>query len=146
MGQAVYRQFDFWIGTWDVYNPKGEKVGENVIQKLDNGALLLENWTSVKGTTGHSMNFYDPARGKWRQIWADDQGTIIDQEGTFRDGAMHFEGDHIYPDKGQGSRKELFRMSFTPNEEGDVRQFIEQSKDLGKTWYVWFDGRYVRRK
>jgi hypothetical protein len=55
--QAIYRQFDFWIGTWDVYNPQDVKVGENVIRKLDNGALLLENWTSTQGTTGHSMNF-----------------------------------------------------------------------------------------
>ena len=127
--QAIYRQFDFWIGTWDVYNPQDVKVGENVIRKLDNGALLLENWTSTQGTTGHSMNFYDPARSKWRQIWVDDQGTVIDQEGAFRDGVMHFEGEHIYPDKEKASRKELIRMSFTPLADGQVRQFIEQSKD-----------------
>ena len=127
-------------------NPKGVKVGENVIQKLDNGALILENWASTAGTNGHSMNFYDPARSKWRQIWVDGQGTIIDQEGLFRDGAKHFEGKHIYPKKDGGSLIELFRMSFTPTPEGDVHQLIEQSKDNGKTGYVWFDGRYVRRK
>ena len=62
----------------DVYNPKGVKVGENVTQKLDNGALILENWTSTAGTNGYRMNFYDPARSKWRQIWVAGQGTIID--------------------------------------------------------------------
>lgn len=130
----------------DVYNPKGVKVGENVTQKLDNGALILENWTSTAGTNGYRMNFYDPARSKWRRIWVAGQGTIIDQEGLFRDGAKHFEGKHICPKKDGGSLIELFRMSFTPRPEGDVHLLIEQSKDNGKTGYVWFDGRYVRRK
>ncbi len=54
---------------------------------------------------------------------------------------MHFEGDHHYP----GGNHELFRMTFTPRDDGSVRQFIEQSKDEGKTWYVWFDGIYEKK-
>jgi len=34
------------------------------------------------------------------------------------------------------------RKTLTPRR---VRQFIQQAKDGGKTWSVWFDGAYVRR-
>jgi hypothetical protein len=55
---------------------------------------------------------------------------------------MHFEGANVSRD---GS-SERFRMTFTPSPDGSVRQFIEQSRDGGETWYVWFDGRYVRQE
>ncbi len=34
-------------------------------------------------------------------------------------------------------------MTFTPQEDGSVRQFLEESSDGGETFSVWFDGRYV---
>ena len=39
--------------------------------------------------------------------------------------------------------KRPFRMTFTPRDDGSVRQFLEESTDGGKTWSVWFDGRYL---
>ncbi len=36
-----------------------------------------------------------------------------------------------------------FRMTFTPQDDGSVRQFLEESTDGGKTFAIWFDGRYV---
>lgn len=138
---GVYNQFDFWVGYWDVFNPQGQQAGTNRIEKTQGGCMLLENWTSVRGGTGTSMNFYNPVTEKWIQIWTDPQGTVIDVEGEFRDGAMSFEGTHYYPD----GHTELYRMTFTPNEDGSVQQFIQQSRDDGESWYVWFNGRYVRQ-
>ena len=37
------------------------------------------------------------------------------------------------------------RASWTLLDDGRVRQFWEQSKDEGETWYIWFDGYYTRR-
>ncbi|NIM52190.1 MAG: hypothetical protein GTN78_18835 [Gemmatimonadales bacterium] len=76
------------------------------------------------------------------QSWVDGQGGIIAVEGALRDGAMHFAGEHLYLD----GRRQRYRMSFTRQCDGSVRQLIEQSEDAGESWYVWFDGRYVRRK
>ena len=135
----VYRQFDFWIGTWDVYNPQDKLVGTNEITAIHGGCALHEEWTSVRGGGGSSVNYYDPKAEAWKQLWVDGRGGIIDVSGHFTDGAMHFEGVHIYPD----GRVELYRMTFTPQENGHVRQFIEQSKDDGATWSTWFDGLYV---
>ena len=135
----VHDQFDFWVGTWDVYDPEGQLVGQNRIEEIHGGCALRENWTSANGGTGSSVNYYDPNARAWKQLWVDGRGGVIDVTGHYRDGAMHFEGIHAYPD----GRVEQYRMTFTPQENGHVRQFIEQSKDDGATWYPWFDGLYV---
>jgi hypothetical protein len=134
-----HRQFDFWLGEWNVY-AQGSKAGTNRIEKLEGGCLLLENWSSSLGGTGKSMNYYDAVKEKWVQVWVDSSGTSIHAEAEFRDGAMRFEGEHHYPD----GRVELYRMTFTPNADGSVRQLIEQSRDGGASWYVWFDGLYKK--
>ncbi len=134
-----FRQFDFWLGDWNV-TARGSQAGTNRIEKLEGGCLLQENWSSSLGGTGTSMNYYDAVKKKWVQVWVDSSGTSIHAEAELRDGAMRFEGEHHYPD----GRVELYKMTFTPNEDGSVRQFIEQSNDGGESWYVWFDGLYEK--
>ena len=134
---AEYQQFDFWVGAWDVMSA-GQTAGENRIDKLVQGCMLVENWTSAGGGTGKSINYFDPGKRKWIQVWMDSGGGLIQVEGELVDGSMDFRGTHTYRD----GRVEQYRMKFTPLEDGNVRQFIEQSKDDGETWYVWFDGSY----
>jgi hypothetical protein len=58
--QAVeHRQFDFWVGRWDVFVPSGKKAGENRIELIADGCALLEQWTGTGGVTGKSLNIYD---------------------------------------------------------------------------------------
>ena len=133
-----HRQFDFWIGQWEVRGAGGKLAGTNTIEKTLNGCLLIENWTSVGGGSGKSVNYFDPGTGKWKQDWIDAGGGVIHYEGEFRDGAMRFEGVNYNRD---GS-SEPSRMAFTPLGDGTVRQFIEQSSDGGESWYVWFDAIY----
>lgn len=135
-----HREFDFWIGEWDVFNQQGRQVGTNVIQKALNGCMLYENW-SAPGQLGKSFSYFDSALGKWKQNWVQAQGGIIRYEGEFRDGAMCFTGESALFD---GS-KELARGTFTPLADGRVHQFLEQSADEGKSWYVTFDGFYVKK-
>ncbi len=140
--QPVYREFDFWVGEWEVFVPSGQQAGTNVIEKLDRGCVLLESWRSVLGGSGHSINYYDAARKRWIQRWADSGGGVVDYEGEFRDGAMRMSGEHI----SRHGTKELARGAWTPLPDGNVRQLLERSRDGGKTWYVWFDGTYVRKR
>ncbi|HEX9764150.1 MAG TPA: hypothetical protein VGA39_02605 [Candidatus Acidoferrales bacterium] len=139
--QAEYRQFDFWLGDWDVLTPDGSKAGANRIERILNGCALLENWTSARGGAGKSLNFYNPAGKRWEQAWVADSGWIVKYQGEYRDGAMRFEGESIQRD-GSSVRS---RMTVTPLEDGRVRQLIEQSKDGGATWSTGFDATYVRR-
>ncbi|MEO8385623.1 MAG: hypothetical protein ABI583_10295, partial [Betaproteobacteria bacterium] len=45
----AYRQFDFWIGDWDVTNPAGKLVGTNLIKPILGGCVLHENWFATGG-------------------------------------------------------------------------------------------------
>jgi hypothetical protein len=136
------RQLDFWVGTWDVFRPDGRKVGTNRIEQRIGGHVIFEDWTSVRGGRGQSMNYFDPSKAKWVQVWVDGEGGIIVKEGGFRDGAMRLEGRHILPD---GTTRS-FRSSLTPDPDGSIRQLIEESEDDGATWKTWFDGRYERQQ
>jgi len=138
---AVYKQFDFWVGDWDVFNPDGKQVGRNRIERIVGGCLLLENWSGGQGGSGKSINYYDPSVEKWKQHWVDTAGRIITVEGNLEDGAMRFHGDLVRAD----GTKVLYRMSFTPADNGSVHQFIETSQGHEQPWNVWFDGTYVRR-
>src|SRR6478672_389646 len=43
---ASYRQFDFWVGRWDVFS--GENlVGTNDVKSRVDGCVVEENWTSA---------------------------------------------------------------------------------------------------
>ena len=135
-----FRAFDFWIGEWEVTNPQGQVAGTNRVESRLNGCILQENWTGNGGSTGTSLNYLDVTTGRWHQLWTDGRGGHMRYEGAFTDGAMRFEGTNVY---GNGQTT-LMRMTFTPLEDGRVRQFIEESRDEGATWNVWFDGYYAK--
>ncbi len=136
-----FRAFDFWIGHWEVSNGQGQVAGTNKIEKAEQGCLLLERWTGKSGGTGTSMNYFDPAKGKWVQVWVASAGYSILIEGGLEDGKMILAGHLI----GLDGSSTPFRGTWTPLPDGRVRQFFEQSTDEGATWTPWFDGYYVRK-
>ncbi len=137
--QPRYSDFDFWIGSWDVYGPGGGKAGTNTIVRASEGCILYESWLNAGGSDGHSINYVDPATDQWVQVWMGSDGSLISGRGDLEDGAMRFSGEHVLK---TGERRP-FRMTFTPSGDGSVRQFLEESTDGGKTFQAWFDGRYV---
>ncbi len=130
------RQFDFWVGNWNVYNPANELAGTNRIDKVVNGCLLVENWKGAKGGTGKSFNFYDAGRKKWRQVWVSAEGAL-DLQGDLIDGSIRYSGETTGLN---GVTQES--LVFTPNPDGTIRQLWQQSPDGGNTWRVNFDGLY----
>lgn len=136
-----FRAFDFWQGYWEVTPWAGGPVGgHNKIEAVENGCALMESWTNSQGGTGRSLNFYNPNTGKWRQVWVA-TGYSIDIEGGLKDGAMALEGSIFY----YGQKNTVpFKGTWTPQDDGSVRQFFEQWNPETKEWAVWFDGRYVR--
>lgn len=137
-----YRQFDFWIGSWDVYAANDQKVGTNVITSEENGCLLVERWTNAQGGTGQSYNYFDPGTGLWRQVWVS-QGFVIDYDGGLDDdGAMVLKGT-LTPRTGQGETP--FRGRWTPMDDGSVQQTFWTWDAEAESWNVWFDANYRRR-
>ncbi|MCW8874067.1 MAG: hypothetical protein OQK01_15770 [Xanthomonadales bacterium] len=136
-----YRQFDFWIGDWNV--TAGEQVaGTNSIHTVHGGCALQENWqgAGAGGISGSSFNIYDQATGKWHQTWVDASGTLLQLDGGLVDGSMVLSGTR----PAQNGGTALHRISWTPNADGSVRQLWEASQDEGGSWSVLFDGLYVK--
>ncbi|HEX8493813.1 MAG TPA: tetratricopeptide repeat protein [Pyrinomonadaceae bacterium] len=139
--KAEHRQFDFWIGEWDV-QANGQQAGTNSVQRILDGCVLFENWTSARGGTGKSFNFYNAATRKWQQTWVDSTGSVLELAGEYKEKTIQFSGETRQAD---GS-KLLHRLTFFDLSPERVRQFWEQSTDNGKTWTVAFDGMYIRKK
>ena len=136
-----YRQFDFWLGDWNV-SADDQVAGSNSIRQIHGGCALEENWqgAGAGGISGSSFNIYDRATGKWHQTWVDASGTLLQLDGGLTDGNMVLSGSRP-ADSGATA---LHRISWTPNEDGSVRQLWETSLDGGASWSVLFDGLYVK--
>ena len=140
----VYRQFDFWVGNWDVKDPGGQVVGTNRITREYDGCVLQEHWVALgpQKQTGSSFNTYSPATNRWHQTWVDSTGGFLLLDGGMADKSMVLAGD-MPARRGTGTVRH--RIAFTPNANGTVRQLWEVSRDGGQTWSVNFDGTYVRK-
>ena len=136
-----HRQFDFWVGEWDVTNPAGKPAGGNRIESILGGCALREMWTGAGGSHGTSYNAWDRQRRRWHQTWIDDGGLVLRLEGGFADGRMVLQGETL---DSTGSAV-LNRITWQETGPGAVRQLWEVSSDGGKTWGVAFDGRYRKR-
>lgn len=139
--QDRFREFDFWLGEWDVHTADGTLAGRNRIEKSQAGCVLVENWLGASGVSGMSMNYLDMATGEWVQVWTDAGGTQIAIRGGLSDEGMLLEG-HIHDVA--GGRTAPFRGLWTILADGRVRQFFEESRDGGETWAPWFEGFYTR--
>lgn len=140
---AEARQFDFWIGEWETYTPDGSLAGTNSISLLQDSCLILESWRSHGSEyTGTSYNFYNRRTGRWQQLWIDNQGGNLQLEGNFNGTAMVLQSEEL---PNQDKKLQIDRITWTPNDDGTVRQLWEVSTDKGKTWQVVFDGRYKRK-
>ncbi|MDP6467696.1 MAG: M56 family metallopeptidase [Pirellulaceae bacterium] len=136
--RETYRQFDFWVGDWDVMMPSGEQIGTNIITNDEKGFLLTEKWTNSSGGTGTSISFYDPGEQKWKQTWVDERGTVVRYTGEFENGEMRMVGKRTLAN----GKEMLCRKCYTPRSDGTVRQVNECSDDGGATWSICFDGIY----
>lgn len=134
-----YSEFDFWMGSWEVFKLDGTRAGENTIEKIQEGCVLQENWISATpGYTGTSNNFYNNETNQWEQIWIDNQGQSLHLKGNKVGNQMILQTDKKTNNEGQTF---YHRITWTDNGDGTVRQLWETITE-GKDVTVAFDGLY----
>jgi hypothetical protein len=138
---AESRQFDFWLGEWDVSptgSTSGVTVAESSITLADQGCVIIEHWRPFGGAHGHSINVFDASDSKWHQTWADATGRRTEYAGVLdAEGVLRF--DNLGPEP------ERRRMSFQRLDENAVRQWGERYDEASQAWVSEWDFTYRRR-
>lgn len=133
-----HRQFDFWVGEWEVWTEKlkneGKPPARSRISLVEGGCVVQEEFTTSTGYSGRSLNYYDRRDGKWHQTWIDNRGEPLVQVGGMQGKSMILEAP------GPGGAQN--RITWTPVEGGRVRQHWIRSTDGGRSWSTLFDGMY----
>jgi len=130
---AEHRQFDFWLGAWQV-----NAARSHISAQLDS-CVVHERFAGPAGFGGQSLNTYDAETDTWYQYWAGDFGFPLVLEGGRQGDQMIMSGDldlggYIWTD----------RITWTPFVDGSVRQVWDRSTDHGATFPTTvFDGHYM---
>ena len=130
-----FRQFDYWLGEWDV-EIGGQKLAKSSVQLILDDCVIFENYTGQGSYAGKSFSLYDAASKKWEQRYVDSGGALHNWSGGLVDGVMTFRWDHD---------NTFNRMTYTKEGPDRVRQVLETSAD-GKSWTKTYDGLYIRRR
>ena len=133
------RQFDFWLGDWQVRSEDGKTVlGRSHVESVLGGCALQEHWRGARGAEGMSLSWYEAGSGRWHQRWIDSSGSTLQLDGGRVGNALVLEAVH-----GSGDATVTERISWTPLADGRVRQRWE-TIPAGKPPTVSFDGWYQR--
>ena len=132
---AEHRQFDFWVGNWDVYRTDtNQLVAHSLIEKLYGGCAVRENWMPIGGTGGGSLNSWRPGEKKWRQTWTDTGNNWNEYAGGIAGGLMVLTGSTT---NAAGQSKPA-RITYEAKADGSVVQTGYQSGDQGKSWSLTY--------
>ncbi|MBL8115775.1 MAG: hypothetical protein JNK60_23065, partial [Acidobacteria bacterium] len=127
-----YRQFDFWLGSWDFTEPSSGP-GQNLITRDAAGCVIEENFVSFT-YRGHSVSFFEESTGKWYQTYVGNDGVRLVLEGTFVGGRMV-----LY-------QNPVSRYYWQTLDANRVRFALEASPNGGVTWQATpFNAIYSRR-
>ena len=135
-----YKKFDFWSGNWQV-SSNDQFAGTNNIYYIQDSCILLENWVGAAGTTGTSMNYFNKVDSTWNQLWIDNQGNKLQLNGQFNGESMVLISE---PTVNKQNQIIINKITWTPLEDGTVRQLWEATRDGGKQWQIIFDGIYSK--
>ena len=145
----IYRQFDFWLGEWEVFGVNGKKAGDSKISLILDSCIILEEWTSANKQNGvvyagKSFNTYNSVTKQWQQTWVDNSGnTTAFTNGKFENNKIVFTTEPFPFSKDSMA---IRRLTFFNLGIDKVRQLGEITKDKGAAWITEYDLEYRRKK
>jgi hypothetical protein len=148
--EPEYRQFDFWVGDWELSWPASETSegkpgrGMNRIAQALDDCVIVENFNGKPGLDlrGMSVSTFNKRTGKWQQTWVDSAGGYLDFIGEFQDGQMVLVREAVV----SPTRKFLQRMVWKNIQRDSLDWSWERSDDGGETWKVLWPIHYMRER
>jgi hypothetical protein len=139
------KQFDFWVGEWDLSwkNEKGvTETGTNKVTKILDGCVVQENFSTSDGSfKGTSVSLYNAKLERWQQTWVDNSGAYFDFTGFFNSGMMIL--SHNAKDK--DGNPITYSMVFYNITENEFDWRWESSTDNGFKWTELWKIHYKRK-
>jgi hypothetical protein len=138
---AAERQFDFWLGEWDL-TWGDDSVATNRITALWDGKVIAENFADeVNGFYGKSHSAYNAQRGVWQQTWVDSNGTYLDFIGRFHNNKMELRKEFE-----RDGKPIILRMVWRDISAEAFEWDWQRSEDGGATWATQWQIHYRRKK
>lgn len=140
-----HREFDFWIGSWDVLNrnrpPEGDSFyltgrATDRVYAVVGGCGIVEHWRGMaisRFILGFSIRAWDPATREWLLVllWPT---TGEPSFGELRGGFRHGRGEFLFERHGPGDERVLNRFTFSDITANSLRWENATSRDGGQSW------------
>lgn len=137
-----HKQFDFWVGNWNVYDTTGVQIGENLVVKLEDNCIINEHWIGFAGSTGRSYNYFNIYDSTWNQLWIDNNGGNLVLKGSLSENRMVLKSDLL-----AGTKVDWYsnQISWTNNTDGSVTQTWQILDKNDRPLNTIFVGIYKRK-
>ncbi|MEA5446435.1 hypothetical protein VCB98_11450 [Gammaproteobacteria bacterium AB-CW1] len=135
----VVTVMDYMAGDWMVADQQGNVLGYSEIREGAGGCAIRERWQGQDGLEGEAMFTARDGGERWRMVWSDSDGLMLELDGQRQNGNMVFTGAQE-SDQGQILHRIVYELLF---EIGEIHQRWEYSTDGGRRWQVFFAGWYL---
>lgn len=140
-------EMDFWLGSWNLEweRADGQKgKGVNVVEKILDGAVILENFKGLKGSyegfEGKSFSVFDKRFKVWKQTWVDSNSSYLEFDFEIIGEKRIFKRTVELPN----GKKFITRMVFHSIEKDRFIWEWQRSDDGGDTWKTNWKINYFR--
>jgi hypothetical protein len=139
-GVEVLRQFDFWLGEWDLSWGDDGRATNSIYLDFD-GRVIVESFDGRPSLTlqGMSVSTYDLDAGCWRQTWVDNHGNYYSFRGGLTDGEMDLRTEKVVE-----GMPMILRMRWYGIREDGLQWAWERSEDGGQSWETTWAIEYTR--
>jgi hypothetical protein len=147
-GQCVSRpqnhEFDFMIGSWDIYSgrgtPNGKPQGQTTFSSDLGNCLVEEHSSEGPSYIGWSFNSWSLVTREWHRTYVDNAGHRIALKGGLAGDAMVMTGTQSAP-----GGDVTIRVTWRPMSPSQVIQTWDFSRDGGTTWAQHREFTYIKR-
>lgn len=140
----LFRQMDFTLGLWSVYDDKGAERSEVLMESWIGGCAIHEKWSSFDGSrvTGLGLFNYSRILKGWTYAWASAGGSSTLFLGH-QVAPNHIRYVTNRPTESGGIR--LRHWDLILLDDGRVRELSVATEDGGATWTTEYDLYWVKK-